>query len=41
MAVTKASYRFIKTRTPNLVRWANTGEYYVLYKLNGRQLRKY
>ena len=42
MAVTeshKDPYTYSKTRTPNLVRYDRTKEYYLLYKLNGKQVR--
>ena len=42
MAVTeshKDPYTYSKTRTPNLVRYDRTKEYYLLYKLNGKQAR--
>ncbi len=42
MAVTethKDPYTYSKTRTPNLVRYDRTKEYYILYKLNGKQVR--
>jgi len=39
MAVTHTKRRFVKTRTPNLVKYLNNGEYYLLYKLNGKQIR--
>ena len=32
-------YTYSKTRTPNLVRYDRTKEYYLLYKLNGKQVR--
>lgn len=37
-AVKRTKRRFIKTRTPNLVRYLNSGEYYLLYKLSGKQV---
>ena len=43
MAVTDAHkdpHTYSKTRTPNLVRYDRTKEYYILYKLNGKQVRK-
>ncbi len=42
MAVTdldKGPYTYSKTLTPNLVRYDRTKEYYLLYKLNGKQVR--
>ena len=36
--MTGTNYKFTKTRTPNLVRH-HTGEYYLKYKLNGKQIR--
>ena len=42
MAVTdldKGPHTYSKTRTPNLVRYDRTKEYYLLYKLNGKQVR--
>ena len=38
MTVKRNQRRFVKTRTPNLVRYLNTGEYYLLYKLSGKQV---
>jgi|GEM_PF-3950445 len=39
MTVTHTRRKFVKTRTPNLVKYLNNGEYYLLYKLNGKQIR--
>ena len=39
MTVTHTLRKFVKTRTPNLVKYLNNGEYYLLYKLNGKQIR--
>ena len=38
MTVKRTKRKFVKTRTPNLVKYLNTGEYYLLYKLSGKQI---
>jgi|GEM_PF-3633597 len=39
MTVTKEKYAYSKTRTPNLFRYDITGQYFLLYKLDGKQHR--